>query len=81
MKFLKLLLKEAVYFTALLFILAFLMHGSDLPKRMGMALDDPSKFGHALIYTALIFMIVFIFRAIFKVILMKINGRRDSKQL
>jgi hypothetical protein len=75
----KVFLKEIAVFTAILAILAIFMHKGELPKRIEMAINTPSLFVHALIWASLAYMIIFLFRAVFRVIFMRKNERRESK--
>lgn len=81
MKFFRALLKEAVVFAILLFVLALFMHKGELPVRFETAVGDPAFFKHAFLYTMVVYIIVLIFRIIIKVIYTKIkrNAGRDSK--
>ncbi|MFP4332696.1 MAG: hypothetical protein ACLFQJ_05295 [Campylobacterales bacterium] len=75
----KLLLKEIAVFAAILLVLAFLIHGGSLPERIEMVIGTPSKIVHAFIWAGFAYMLVFLFRAVFKVIFMRKNERRESK--
>lgn len=69
-----------IYFTILI-IAAPLMHGEKLIDNFFKALDNPAKFGHPLIYTALIYLVILFLRFVIKEIVRvskKVFAKKDS---
>jgi len=64
----KALVREGIYFLVLLFVLAFLIHPDLLSspmQRVNAALESGNYF-HPLLYTGVLFVLLFIFRFVFK---------------
>ncbi len=61
--------KEILIYFAILIITAPLMHGEKLIDNFFKALEEPQKFGHTLIYVALIYLVVLFTRFVIKEIL------------
>lgn len=64
----KVFVREIIIYLVILVVAAILMHQGDLPNRLGKALDDPSNFGHAVLYAALFYLLVLTLRFILLII-------------
>ena len=58
--------KEILIYFAILIITAPLMHGWKLIDNFFKALEEPQRFGHTLIYTALIYLVVLFIRFVIR---------------
>ncbi len=70
--------RELLIYFGILIIVAPIMHGGKLIDNFLTALDNPSKFGHSLIYTGFIYLIILIIRFIVAEII-RISKKAISK--